>query len=221
MQVRSAPRLAPRSAATVALAARICQRSRPAQTPSTSHPRVAPMGPQGPPVPSASLSVDRAALRGRVPPMDYRDNPSCSPKRFPPPNMRGFRPPSTLWLEHIEPCAKSMCRAISRNSNISSTADTILPPSSSFFGGSPTDPKSTTRRLSRVQVFSVAAERTEPDFMPVRGRAARPCRVGVRRRCSSSRPAGRSGVATAASPQAAARRRARPRSDNPSAARAR
>jgi len=66
---------------------------RPALNP---HLRVAPMGPQGPPVPSASLSVDRAALRGQVPPMDYRDNPSCSPKRSPPPNMRGFRPPSTF-----------------------------------------------------------------------------------------------------------------------------
>jgi hypothetical protein len=59
------------------------------------HPRVALMGPQGPPVPSASLSVDRAALRGRVPPVDYRDNPSCSPKMSPPPNRPGFSPPST------------------------------------------------------------------------------------------------------------------------------
>ena len=94
-QVRSAPRLIPWSTATLARAARICLRSRLAQTSSTHHPRVVPMGPQGPPVPSASLRADRAALRGRVPPMDYRDNPSCSPKMFPPPNRRGSSPPST------------------------------------------------------------------------------------------------------------------------------
>ena len=58
----------------------------------TPNPRVAPMGPQGPPVPYASLRTDRAALRGRVPPMDYRDNPSCAPKMIPPPNRRGSAP---------------------------------------------------------------------------------------------------------------------------------
>jgi len=38
------------------------------------------MGPQGPPVPCASLHTNGAALRGRVPPIDYRDNPRRSPK---------------------------------------------------------------------------------------------------------------------------------------------
>ena len=69
----------------------------------TPHPRVDPMGPQGPPVPSASLRADRAPLRGRVPPMDYRDNPLPSAQMRPPPNKRGFRPPSTVAPSQIPP----------------------------------------------------------------------------------------------------------------------
>ena len=34
------------------------------------------MGPQVPPAPSASLRAKGAPLRGRVPPMDYLDNPA-------------------------------------------------------------------------------------------------------------------------------------------------
>ena len=41
----------------------------------TSHPRIAQVGPQAPPAPSASLRAKRAPLRGRGPPMDYLDNP--------------------------------------------------------------------------------------------------------------------------------------------------
>jgi len=66
---------------TVAPAARRCQRSSATEYDSQiTNPRVAPMGPQGPPVPCASLHTNGTALRGRVPPMDYRDNPQRSPK---------------------------------------------------------------------------------------------------------------------------------------------
>ena len=56
---------------------------RPKTLRQTPHPRVDPMGPQGPPVPCASLRADRAPLRGRVPPMDYRDNPLPSVQNAP------------------------------------------------------------------------------------------------------------------------------------------
>lgn len=56
---------------------------RPKLPPDPPDPRVDPMGPQGPPVPSASLRADRAPLRGRVPPMDYRDNPLPSAQNAP------------------------------------------------------------------------------------------------------------------------------------------
>ena len=51
--------------------------------PQTPHRRVDPMGPQGPPVPSAPLRAVGAPLRGRVPPMDYRDNPPPSVQNAP------------------------------------------------------------------------------------------------------------------------------------------
>lgn len=41
------------------------------------------MGPQAPPAPSASLRVKGAPLRGRVPPMDYLDNPRRGAARQP------------------------------------------------------------------------------------------------------------------------------------------
>ena len=60
---------------SVSRAALSAPERRPRLPPEPPDPRVDPMGPQGPPVPSASLRADRAPLRGRVPPMDYRDNP--------------------------------------------------------------------------------------------------------------------------------------------------
>jgi hypothetical protein len=43
--------------------------------PLNSYPRIAQVGPQAPPAPSAPLRAKRAPLRGRVPPVDYLDNP--------------------------------------------------------------------------------------------------------------------------------------------------
>jgi hypothetical protein len=46
-------------------------------------PRIAQVGPQGPPAPFASLRAKGAPLRGRVPPMDYLDNPGrCRHRRL-------------------------------------------------------------------------------------------------------------------------------------------
>jgi hypothetical protein len=57
------------------------------------------MGPQRPPVPCASLCTDRAALRGRAPPMDYRDNPQRSPKNDPAAEKVRILTATYTWLK--------------------------------------------------------------------------------------------------------------------------
>ena len=64
-----------------------------------TRPRIAPVGPQVPPAPFAPLRAKGAPLRGRVPPMDYRDNPErqgqVGPSGATSANSYGFRPAST------------------------------------------------------------------------------------------------------------------------------
>jgi hypothetical protein len=70
--------------------------------------RIARVGPQVPPAPSASLRAKGAPLRGRVPPMDYPDNPErCRtgrPSDGTSANSCGFRPASTVGQDiHKKP----------------------------------------------------------------------------------------------------------------------
>src|SRR5271157_5017184 len=69
-------------------------------------PRIVQVGPQVPPAPSASLRAQGAPLRGRVPPMDYLDNPerrrTGQPSDATSANSYGFRPAST-WRYRAMP----------------------------------------------------------------------------------------------------------------------
>ncbi len=57
------------------------------------------MGPQGPPVPCASLRADRALRSEDGSPLwTIGTTRSPQPKMLPPPNKRGFRPPSTIAI---------------------------------------------------------------------------------------------------------------------------
>src|SRR5208283_5249657 len=101
----AAPRSLPSSAGAapgpmidrdLASAARLCQRSSAAQNSPPAPPQVVPMGPQGPPVPCASLRADRALRSEDGSPLwTIGTTRSPQPKMLPPPNKRGFRPPST------------------------------------------------------------------------------------------------------------------------------
>ena len=62
----------------------------PKTLPQTPHQRVDPMGPQGPPVPSAPLRcAPGAPLRGRVPLWTIGTTRRPQSKMLPPPNKRG------------------------------------------------------------------------------------------------------------------------------------